>query len=70
MPPSCPNDNHSSDKNCNFQHPFSDPEEVKNAEYMFTETEIMSSLLRLEQQEKDFLNSTTNSHITLSLLIH
>ena len=29
VPPSCPNDNHSSDKNCHFQHPFSDPEEVK-----------------------------------------
>ena len=32
------------------------------------ETEIMSSLLRLNVQQKDFLKSISNSHITLSFL--
>ena len=31
-------------------------------------TEIMSSLLRLKQQQKDFLKSISNSYITLSFL--
>ena len=41
-----------SDQKCHFPHPFSDLEEVAKPTYLFTETEIIASLPRLERQLK------------------
>ena len=57
-------------KKCQFPHPFSDLEEVtKRNIRCLHKTEIMSPLLRLERQQKDFLKSISNSCIRLSLLL-
>jgi len=45
---------------CHFSHPFSDLEEITKRN-MFTKTEIISSLLRLERRQKDFLEFILNS---------
>ena len=52
-------------------YPFSDLEAVtKRIITCSNKTEIMSPLLRLKPQEKDFLKSTSNSHITLLFLFN
>ena len=57
-------------KKCQFPHPFSDLEEVtKRNITCLHKTEIMSPVLRLERQQKDFLKSISNSPIRLSLLL-
>ena len=57
-------------KRCQFPHPFSNLEEVtKRNITCLHNTEIMSPLLRLERQQKDFLKSISNSHIRLSFLL-
>ena len=43
---------------------------VTNAPFMFTLTEIVSLLLRLERQQKDSLNYLSNSYIALTRLTH
>ena len=48
-----------------FPHPFSDLEVVTKRNITY-KTEIMSSLERLKRQQKYFLKSISNSHITLS----
>ena len=56
---------------CHFPHPFSDLEVVtKRNITCLHKTEIMWSLERLKQQQKYFLKSISNSHITLSLFLH
>ena len=57
-------------KKCQFPHPFSDLEEAtKRNITCLHKTEIMSPVLRLERQQKDFLKSISNSPIRLSLLL-
>ena len=54
-------------KKYHFPHPFSDLEVVtKRNITCLHKTEIMSSLERLKRQQKYFLKSISNSHITLS----
>ena len=56
-------------KRCQFPHPFSDVEEVTRRNITcLHKTEIMSPLLRLERQQRDFLKSISNSHIRLSFV--
>ena len=56
-------------KKCHFPHPVSDMEVLTKLNITcLRKTEIMSSLLRLKPQQKDFLKSVSNSHITLSFL--
>ena len=51
-----------------FPHPFSDLEMVtKHNTTCLHKTEIMSSLLRLKPQQKDFLKSISNSYYTFFL---
>ena len=52
---------------CHFPHPFSDLEEITNRN-MFTKTEIISSLLRLERGQKDFLKFILNSHTSCGVI--
>ena len=52
---------------CHFPHPFSDLEEITNRN-MFTKTEIISSLLRLERRQKDFLKFILNSHTSCGVI--
>ena len=57
-------------KRCQFPHPFSNLEEVtKRNITCLHKTEIMSPLLRLERQQKDFLKSISNSHIRVSFFL-
>ena len=56
-------------KKCHFPHPFSDLEMVtKRNITCLHKTEIMSSLLRLKPQQKDFLKSISNSYYTFFLI--
>ena len=56
-------------KTCHFPRQFSDREVVtKRNITCLHKTEIMSLLPRLKPQQKDFLKSNSNSHITLSSL--
>ena len=52
---------------CHFPHPFSDLEEITKRN-MFTKTEIVSSLLRLERRQKDFLKFILNSHTSCGVI--
>ena len=55
-------------KQCYFPHPFSDLEMVtKHNITCLHKTEIMSSLLILKPQQKDFLKSISNSYYTFFL---
>ena len=55
-------------KKCHFPHPFLDLEMVtKRNITCLHKTEIMSSLLRLKPQQKDFLKSISNSYYTFFL---
>ena len=64
VPHGSPNSDPISEQKCHFPHPFSDPEVVaKRNITSLHKTEIMSSL-----QQKYFLKSISNSHITLSFL--
>ena len=53
-------------------YPFSDLEVVtkRNIKLGFHKKEIMSLLLRLKPQQKDYLKSISNSHIDTFFLIH
>ena len=56
-------------KNVDFPHPFSNLEVVtKRNITCLHKTEIMSSLLRLKPQQKDFLKSISNSYYTFFLI--
>ena len=58
-------------KNVNFHTRFQTWRRSQNVTiYMLTshKTEIMSPLLKLERQQKDFLKSISSSHIRLSLI--
>ena len=64
VPHGSPNSDHISEQKCDFPHPFSDPQVVSKRNITsWNKTEIMSSL-----QQKYFLKSISNSHITLSFL--
>ena len=52
---------------CHFPHPFSDLEEITKR-IMFTKTEIISSLLRLERRQKDFSKFILNSHTSCGVI--
>ena len=52
---------------CHFPHPFSDLEEITKRN-MFTKTEIISSLLRLERRQKGFLKFILNSHTSCGVI--
>ena len=73
VPPGSPNSDLNSDqKNVNFHTRFQTWRRSQNVIiYILTshKTEIMSPLLRLERQQKDFLKSISNSHIRLSFLL-
>ena len=65
VPHGSPNSDPISEQKCHFPHPFSDPEVVaKRNITSLHKTEIMSSL-----QQKYFLKSISNSHITLSFRV-
>ena len=65
VPHGSPNSDPISEQKCHFPHPFSDPEVVaKRNITSLHKTEIMSSL-----QQKCFLKSISNSHITLSFRV-
>ena len=81
MPPGSSNPDPISEKKCYFPHPFSDLVSKIHTRFQtwkrvtkrnitcLHKTEIMSSLLRLKPPQKDFFNTISNSHITLSFLI-
>ena len=81
VPPGSSNPDPISDKKkSHFPHPFSDLVSEIHTRFQtwkritkrnitcLHKTEIMSSLLRLKPPEKDFFNTISNSHITLSFL--
>ena len=64
VPHGSPNSDPISEQKCHFPNPFSDPEVVSKRNITsWHKTEIMSPL-----QQKYFLKSISNSHITLSFL--
>ena len=66
VPPSSPNPDPISDQKMSFSTSVFRPGGGHKTQQH--KTEIMSSLLRLKPQQKEFLKSISNSHITLSFL--